>query len=59
MSKAYPAVKEPHMNDFPAPYEPFESGYKRRQVGNNFLLAAGIMFFTATATFVSFVSFYV
>ena len=55
MSK-YPAIKEAHMNDFPAPYEPFESGYKRRQVGNNFVLAAGILFFSATSAFVSFFS---
>ena len=51
MSNA-PAVKEPHMNDLPIPHEPFETGYKRRQVGNNFVLLAGIVFFSASFGFV-------
>ncbi|KFM80751.1 hypothetical protein X975_07636, partial [Stegodyphus mimosarum] len=53
MSDYTPSLKEPHMNDFPVPHEPFEVGYKRRQIGNNFVLVCGIVFFAATCSFVS------
>ncbi|CAL1276329.1 unnamed protein product [Larinioides sclopetarius] len=52
MSDYAPTVKEPHMNDIPVPHEPFEVGYKKRQVGNNFVLFSGIAFFTFSAFFV-------
>ncbi|GFS28247.1 deltameth_res domain-containing protein [Trichonephila inaurata madagascariensis] len=48
----YTPVKEPHMNDIPVPHEPFEVGYKKRQVGNNFVLISGIAFFSFSLFFV-------
>ncbi|GIY07215.1 deltameth_res domain-containing protein [Caerostris extrusa] len=48
MSDYAPTVKEPHMNDIPVPHEPFEVGYRKRQVGNNFVLLSGVAFFTVS-----------
>ncbi|XP_071038040.1 uncharacterized protein [Parasteatoda tepidariorum] len=46
-----PAIRKPELNDV-IPTESFQSGYSRRQVGNNFVLIAGTTFFALTATYV-------
>ncbi|KAG8174090.1 hypothetical protein JTE90_027687 [Oedothorax gibbosus] len=44
-------IPDSHMNDVPLP-EPFQEVNQKRQTGNNFVLIAGILFFSLSAGYV-------